>query len=108
MVIPDSGVAAVIAALSAAFAATVTHFLTKKKQDADVNASIAAGAGAAVDTIADVLDHLRLELDQARKEIAKLREENAALRKSITSLSRKIGELQAYEQQRLDKAADAL
>lgn len=103
MIVPDSAVTAGVGAISAAIAAAITHFLSRPKQDADVHATIAAGAGAAVDTISDVLEHLRVELDQARQEIAKLREENKALRASITSLNAKIDQLQKVEQVLIDE-----
>ena len=84
---------AIVATLAAAFAAVISHLLSRPKQTADVNATIAAGAGAAVDTITDVLEHLRRELDEAREEIEKLREENRALRLSINQLNSRIAQL---------------
>lgn len=103
--VPDGGVTAIIAALSAAFAAVVSHFLSKPKQNADVSGSISEAAGNAVDTITDVLEHLKVELEEARQEIVKLREENAALRKSIASLTLRIDQLQKMEQDRFGEGS---
>jgi cell shape-determining protein MreC len=86
-------ITAVVAALASLVAAAMTHSFARTKNKADVHASIASGAGLAVDTITDVLEQVRQELEDARIQIEALRSENGELRRSIALLNMRISDL---------------
>ena len=84
---------ALVAALASLIAATMTHIFGRQKDRADIHATIATGAGLAVDTITDVLNEVRQELEQARMEIEELRRDNLQLRHSLALLNVRISDL---------------
>lgn len=96
---------AVVAAVASFLTALTAHLFNRSKNRADVNSSIASGAGIAVDTISDVLEQVRQELEEARlaleearKEIASLRKDNASLRQSVAMLNVRFKSFQRGEE----------
>ena len=91
---------AAIAAAASLVAAFMTHLFGRSKNRADIHATIATGAGLAVDTMSDVLEQVRQELEEtrrelmaARAEIEELRKDNAQLRQSVAVLGVKVSEV---------------
>ena len=95
----DAFIALIIGLLAAPVTAVVTWGLARPKQKADVHTSMMSSASAAVDTIADVLNEVRVELEEARGEIAALREENQSLHKMVIDLRKQVAELHHLKMQ---------
>jgi TolA-binding protein len=87
-------ITAIVAAMASLVTAVLTLAFGRPKDRADIHATIASGAGMAVDTITDVLEQVRQELEEARKEIEALRKDNAQLRQSLTLLNMRLNDLQ--------------
>ena len=95
----DALIALIVGLLAAPVTAVVTWSLARPKQKADVHSSMMSSASAAVDTIADVLNEVRVELEEARGEIAALREENQSLHKMVIDLRKQVAELHHLKMQ---------
>jgi chromosome segregation ATPase len=93
-------VTAAIVATTSFITAVVTMIAGRSKDRADIHATIASGAGFAVDTITDVLEQVRQELEEARlalnearMQIEELRRDNASLRQSVALLNVRINKI---------------
>ena len=93
----NPGLTALIVAATSFVTAVVTLMVGRPRDRADIHATIASGAGLAVDTITDVLEQVRQELEEARialnearTQIEELRKDNAALRQSVALLNVRI------------------
>lgn len=95
----DALIALIVGLMAAPVTAVVTWILARPKQKADVHSSMMTSASAAVGTISDVLNEVRIELEEARGEIAALREENQSLHKMVIDLRQQVAELHHLKMQ---------
>lgn len=79
-------VAAVIALMAAPIAATVTWRLSRRKQVAEAESTVAQGANLAVETMLRVMSELRREVADLTQEAELLRKENKILHEEVVRL----------------------
>lgn len=88
-------VIAFIAILAGPITAAVTWKLSKRKNEADTDSSIATGATMAVETMVKVMQELREQVSILSMESASLKVENQELRLQIATLKVEIAKLMA-------------
>jgi hypothetical protein len=100
MEINNPAVTAIFVAAASFVTAVITLMFGRPKDRADIHATIASGAGLAVDTISDVLEQVRQELEEARialnearLQIEELRKDNASLRQSVALLNVRLNKI---------------
>lgn len=98
----DNVQALIVGLLAAPIAALVTYLLARPKQRADIHNSVVTSASSAVDTIADVLNEVRVELEEARIELQALREENHMLKSLVEDLRTQVQILHGINEGRSD------